>query len=53
MFFQIDEGSCNVPDITSKVREGFGEENITLVNANCLRVEDSPATRGMNNFNSC
>ena len=49
MFFAIDEGSCNVPDITSKVSEGF-EGELTLVNANCLRVEDSVATRGKFNL---
>ena len=49
MFFHIDEESANVVDVTTKVRSGFGDENLILVNANGLRIEDSDATRGIKN----
>ena len=44
-FFNIDEGSANVTDITTKCRDGFGNENLLLVQANGLRIEDNAVTQ--------
>ncbi|XP_066914772.1 uncharacterized protein [Clytia hemisphaerica] len=44
-FFNIDEGSANVTDITAKCRDGFGNENVLLVQANGLRIEDNVVTQ--------
>ena len=44
-FFNIDEGSANVTDITAKCRDGFGNENLLLVQANGLRIEDNAVTQ--------
>ena len=46
MFFSIDEDTANVVDVTAKIRSGFGDESLILVNSNGLRIEDSDVTRG-------
>jgi len=46
MYFNIDEETANVTDITTKIREGFGEQNLILVQPNGLRIEDANVTRG-------
>lgn len=41
---------ANVPSITDRVRDKMSDQNLTLVNNNCLELFDQEGTRG-NNFN--
>ena len=45
-FFNITEQTANVSDLTRIVREGFHDELLVLVQSNCLRYEESEATKG-------
>ena len=45
MYFNINEATANLNDVEKKVREGFENENLILVNSNGLKIEDSEATR--------
>ena len=44
-FFNITEQTANVSDLTRIVREGFHDEPLVLVQSNCLRYEESEATK--------
>ena len=44
--FNITEQTANVSDLTRIVREGFHDELLVLVQSNCLRYEESEATKG-------
>ena len=46
-YFPIDEQCSNVQDITNLAREGFGKPSLILVQANGLKIEDSPVTQCM------
>ena len=45
-FFNITEQTANVSDLTRIVKEGFHDEPLVLVQSNCLRYEESEATKG-------
>ena len=45
-FFNTTEQSANISDLTGIVREGFHDESFVLVQSNCLRYEESEATKG-------
>ena len=51
IFINIDEESSNITEITNKAREGFQNPNLSIVNANLLKIEDSDATRSECEFN--
>ena len=46
-YFPIHEQCSNAQDITNLAREGFGEPSVILVQANGLKIEDSPVTQCM------
>ena len=46
-YFQIDDGNSNVQDLTQKVRDGFAQPNLVLVQSNGLRIEDNLVTQSM------
>ena len=46
-YFLIDEQCSNVQGITNLAREGFGQPSLILVQANSLKVEDSPVAQCM------
>lgn len=46
-FFNITEESANLADITEKVRNGFEINDLVLIQANGLRIEDNDVTRGI------
>ena len=46
-YFPIDEQCSNVQDITNLAREGFGKPFLILVQANSLKIENSPVTQCM------
>jgi len=46
-YFHVTDEECSVDQITEKAREGFGNDNLILVQANGLKVEDSDVTKGI------
>ena len=46
MFIQLIESTANVGSITTAARENWGVD-ITIVTGDGLKIDDSPATRGM------
>ena len=46
-YFPIDEQCSNVQDIINVAGEGFGKPSLILVQANGLKIEDSPVTKCM------
>ena len=47
LHFNITSTSANVQDLTEKVRSGFENVDLVLVQANGLRFEDNEVTRGI------
>ena len=47
LHFNIISTSANVQDLTEKVRSGFENVDLVLVQANGLRFEDNEITRGI------
>lgn len=45
-YFHLTENECNLQTVTTKVREGFNDDALILVQANGYRIEDNEATRG-------
>ena len=43
--FLIEEQCSNLQDITNVAKEGFGKPSLILVQANGLKIEDSPVTQ--------
>ena len=46
LHFNITSTSANVQDLTERVRSGFENADLVLVQANGLRFEDNEITRG-------
>lgn len=46
--FHIEEEQANLQDITEKARNGFGNNDLILIQSNGLRIEDNEVTRGNN-----
>ena len=47
LHFNITSTSANVQDLTERVRSGFENADLVLVQANGLRFEDNEITRGI------
>lgn len=46
-YFHITPVESNVETVTEKVRNGFDNANLILVQSNGYKIEDNEATRGM------
>ena len=46
MLFSINEGTVNVFDVATKVRNGFWDASLIFVNSNGPRIEDSDGSCG-------
>ena len=44
--FSLSTTSCNVEEITKMVRDSYGDQTLVLMQANLMRFEDTPVTRG-------
>lgn len=45
-YFHITHAESNVETVTEKVRVGFDDPNLILVQSNGYKIEDNEATRG-------
>lgn len=49
-YVTINDVTATVPYITAQCREEFQNNTLILVSSNCLPIEDSDATKGMNSL---
>ena len=47
MLFSFNNGQANLQQLTNFAREGFGDDNLTLIQSSGMKFEDNDVARGM------